>query len=173
LIPNTPGPKSITISVPFDRVTNPSTRNHLRNLPLLDTLDLSFAVLSPEMTAFLASLPHLTTLTIRVPSITHSLTALPALSNLQKLTIYTLLTPEQIPPVRTLLTEIAPALGEIATVYAGREVVYAPTEEEALELARQAEREPERETGSEKHWERTTNLKMFGGLVGLRMESRG
>lgn len=80
---------------------------------------------------------------------------------------------DQLEPLRTLIRSDT-VLASATTVFGGADatVVYAPDEEVMLFLAAERERENVEAEKVEQRWERTTNLRLFGGLVGLRMESR-
>jgi hypothetical protein len=234
-------------TLPFDQITTPSTRAHLRSLPRLAALDLALGVLTPDLAALLDGLPHLAALTLRLPALhpsslapftapaaapteqtadgdgdddttPHWQRAVQAATGrapspppadvvgdrrapLAKLEVHAvLLHADNRAPLRALLAA-DPRLARVTTVFAGpadgESVVYAPTEARAVELALEEQRGAEHEEvgeggrrggkvrakgeggaegsaapASRDHWERTTNLRMFGGLIGLRMESR-
>jgi hypothetical protein len=77
-----------------------------------------------------------------------------------------------------------PSLAHIATIRRGRgdheEIIYAPEAVTAAALAAADAAAQEaagstagtQERSSTNHWERTTYLKLFGGVIGFRMESR-
>lgn len=232
ILPTTPGPKRITIDkLPFDRITTPSTRAHLRALPRLEALTLQIGVLTPALGALLASLPHLRELTLHLPTLhpsalapftthpyrgaphpgadadtphwqrparPHAASQLAAAADeeeedeedgvhpargqhLRRLELHArVVHADHVEPLRALLAADARLAG-VTTVFAGADatVVYAPTEQAALALALDAERgagaaggEAQAAAPVADRWERTTNLRLFGGLLGLRMESR-
>jgi hypothetical protein len=220
LIPDTPGPTSLIITLPLDKITAPSTRAHLARLPRLTTLNLTFSHFSLEMAQLLASLPHLKELKMRMVSLlpgpelldpfswgggAHTLEGGPVQA-LRKLELHVLTKiPEaDLDRLRESL-RWSERLKAVATVYHGigeeKEVVYAPTVEAVLELARQEEEEERRRLGlgpesaqgagqvgerqvqtsaqpakegegEGKPWQRTTNVRLFGGLMNLRMEAK-
>ncbi|EJU01912.1 hypothetical protein DACRYDRAFT_116333 [Dacryopinax primogenitus] len=204
LIPDNPGPSSLTITLPLELITNPHTRTHLLHLPRLTTLTLTFSRFTLDMAQFLASLVHLKELSIRMPRLLGAELLNPLIAanthadnpgqTLSKFELHVLSRmPEGIlDPLRSELGYST--LGAVTTVYNGvgeyREVVYAPTREAVLALAQAGEEEREREgeegqagapaegegggegEGRGRQWERTTNLRLFGGLIGLRMEAK-
>ncbi|KZO98400.1 hypothetical protein CALVIDRAFT_562306 [Calocera viscosa TUFC12733] len=197
LIPDTPGPSSLTITLPLDLITNPHTRAHLSRLPRLAKLAVTFSRFSLELAQFLASLEHLKELTIRMPrllgpNLFEPFNAGPQTLNgpVQQLTklevsVLTKIPEETLDGLKTSL-HFSDRLRTVTTVYMGvgdeKEVVYAPTVEAVLALAEQGQQERREEEaadargqdvgGRPQHWERTTNLRLFGGLIGLRMEAK-
>ncbi|KZT55941.1 hypothetical protein CALCODRAFT_484371 [Calocera cornea HHB12733] len=198
LIPDTPGPSSLTITLPLDLVTNPHTRAHLTRLPRLQKLAVTFSRFSIEVSQFLASLEHLKELSIRMPRLlgpglfepfnagpqTVEGRPVQALTKFE-VNVLSKIPEETLDGLKTSL-RFSDRLKAVTTVYMGvgdeKEVAYAPTVEAVLALAEQGQEERREEQAEEsveqdangrpKHWERTTNLRLFGGLIGLRMEAK-
>lgn len=180
----------MTITVPLDLITNETTRKHLLYLPRLAKLNLHLRHLSLALAAFLAALPYLTSLTLVVP--VFSLDALLPFAGvnageqpLGELVIYALRL-DDVEATRAYILRDE-RLGRICTLYgsgAGQEtqLVYAPDGTVPMEVGGKGERKDAKgevggkgtgEIESEKeHWERTTRVKLFGGLVNVTMESR-
>lgn len=165
--------------VPFDIITNSSTRTHLLRLPRLETLDLLFSGIALPMAQFLASLTHLKSLTLRAPTIAPYILEPFETSTqpLEKLEVYLtrVLPDDEIDTLRTALRH-SDRLGPICIIFMGppdsRQVLYAPTEEAALALVAERDRQNAKTAENKERWERTTKLKLLGGLINLTMESR-
>jgi hypothetical protein len=236
ILPTNPGLTALAFpEVPFDRVTNPTTREHLRNLPRLRSLDLRLDTLSSDIGHLFATLSHLRRISLRLPSVHPSQLApfatpqtarvlgeeaggaadeVQAQDGRAHLEVFeiraTIVHDDVLPELRAFLAADS-RLGPITTIYRGtgsdQEIAYAPAERaavalELVEIANQTADEKLRassvaaansasqgasgssehfargsvirmsDVGGKDHWQRSTNLRMFGGLINLRMESR-
>jgi hypothetical protein len=141
LVPSSPGPMSLTIGVPFDEVTNETTRRHLLNLSRLTNLNIHVLHLTTSLTTFLRTLTQVRSLTLTVYSF--SLSALEPFASvntarrldgedegLSEIVIFAMrIMDSQTETIREFLAS-DPRLGQICTMYAGRandaKLVYAP-----------------------------------------------
>ncbi|EIN11205.1 hypothetical protein PUNSTDRAFT_118714 [Punctularia strigosozonata HHB-11173 SS5] len=161
LVPSNPGPTSLTIGVPFDEVTNDTTRKHLHNLTRLTNLNIHVLHLTPAMAVFLRSLTQVRSLTLTVYAFSfHALEAftfanMPPSSHtissngdgegqehgqgLKELVIFALRIMEgQADAIREFIAR-DPHLSRMCTMYAGRakdaKLIYSPEIARAEEAA--------------------------------------
>jgi hypothetical protein len=192
VIPTNPGPSAVVFpGIPFDRVTNTSTRQHLRTLPRLQSLDLRLDTLSTDIGQLFATLPHLRRLALRLPSL-HPVQLAPfatpqtahvlgeeaggaadevqaqdGRAPLEALEIKAaVLHDDVLPDLRAFLAADS-RLGPITTIIRGQEeeVVYAPVEQVTLahELAEAAaEATEKRSAGAGEQFVRGSILRVSG-----------
>ncbi|KDQ51882.1 hypothetical protein JAAARDRAFT_62240 [Jaapia argillacea MUCL 33604] len=193
ILSKAPGPVRLTLTPPFNLITNPSTRNHLLSLPRLRSLTIHLSQsLSLATSNFLASLPHIREITVHAHTATVSAlapfaqlqtawaqteitedTVLDAIPHLTSLTLHLrqILSDADLEALKQWVSSTESHLATITTIWLLKRPVYLPPNVDHVE-----------EDDDEAKWDRwqqssgtekITTLRLFGGLLGLRMESHG